>query len=306
MKKVIITGATGSIGMALINKLLNENISILIITRKDSKRNKNIPKNKLIKIIYSDLEHLCEIENIDNDEYDTFYHFAWSGTTGKDRNNMYMQNNNIKYTLDAVKLASKFKCKMFIGAGSQAEYGLASEPLNANTKTNPFTGYGMAKLCAGLMSRKLAHDLGMKHIWTRILSVYGPYDSECSLIMTILNNAHNDMDINLTKGEQVWDFIYSEDVSQIMFLLSQKGIDGKTYIVGSGKTKTIKEYIEIILKYIETKSNVNFGTIPYSENQIMYLCADNKELLEDISYTIKNDFNNGIKKLIDWYRKNHL
>lgn len=306
MKKAIITGATGSIGMALIDKLLKENISILIITRKDSKRNNNIPNNELIKIIYSDLENLCKIQNNNNEEYDTFYHFAWAGTTGKDRNDMYMQNSNIKYTLDAVNLASRFKCKIFIGAGSQAEYGLVSEPLTSSTKTNPFTGYGMAKLCAGQMSRKLAHDLGMKHIWTRILSVYGPYDSECSLIMTILKDAYNDIDINVTKGEQMWDFIYSEDVAQMMFLLSQKGIDGKTYIIGSGKTKTIREYIEIIIKNIETNSNVNFGTIPYSENQIMYLCADNKELLEDTSYMIKNDFDNGIKKLITWYKKNHL
>ncbi len=305
MKKAIITGATGSIGMALINKLLNENISILIITRKDSKRNSNIPKNKLIKIIYSDLEHLCKIKNIDNEEYDTFYHFAWAGTTGKDRNNMYMQNNNVKYTLDAVKLANRFKCKMFIGAGSQAEYGIVTEPLNANTKTNPFTGYGMAKLCAGLMSRKLAHDLGMNHIWTRILSVYGPYDSECSLIMSIMKNIYNNTEINVTKGEQVWDYIYSEDVAQIMFLLAHKGIDGKIYTIGSGRTKTIKEYIDIIIKKVGKNTKVNYGAIPYNKNQIMYLCADNHDLLDDVGYTIKYDFYTGIDKLNDWYKTNY-
>lgn len=301
MRKVIITGATGSIGMALINKLLCENVSILVIGRKDSVRMKNIPKSNLIKVIYSDLEHLNEIQNVDNEEYDVFYHFAWSGTTGADRNDLYMQNNNVRYTLDAVRLASKFKCKLFIGAGSQAEYGISNERLSADTFTNPFTGYGMAKLCAGHMSRKLAHDLGMNHIWTRILSVYGPYDSSCSLIMSILNKAYSGQDIDVTKGEQKWDYIYSEDVAEIMYLLSLKGIDGKTYIIGSGETLTIREYIDIIIDRIGVDVKVNYGAVPYSDNQIMYLCADNSELLNDISYTIKNDFSSGIAKLIEWY-----
>ena len=302
--KAIITGATGSIGMALIDKLLKENVSILVIARKNSERLKNIPNN--VNIIYSDLEHLCDIENDSNEEYDVFYHFAWSGTTGAFRNDLYLQNNNVKYTLDAVRLASKFKCKLFIGAGSQAEYGLSSENLSASTFTKPFTGYGMAKLAAGLMSRKLCHDLGMKHIWTRILSVYGPYDSSCSLIMSILKNVYEGKEIDVTKGEQQWDFIYSADVAEIMYLLSSKGIDGKTYVIGSGQTKTIREYIEIIIKTIGVEAKVNYGAIPYGENQIMYLCADNIELLSDISYTIKYDFMAGISELIKWYKDNIL
>lgn len=301
MKKVIITGPTGAIGVALINKLIQKNIEILVITRKESKRNRNIPKHRLVTILYSDLQNLNKIENINNEKYDVFYHFAWAGTTGKKRNDMYIQNNNVKYTLAAVELANKFKCKIFIGAGSQAEYGLCSEKINADTKTNPFTGYGMAKLCAGQMSRQLANSLGMKHIWTRILSVYGPYDNETSLIMTIIKNISNNKETNLTKGEQIWDYIYSEDVAQIFYLLGQKGIDGKTYIIGSGVTKTIKEYVDIIKKETKNKAKINFGAIPYNEKQVMYLCADNKELLEDLDYTIQYTFEKGIKKLIEWY-----
>ena len=34
---------------------------------------------------------------------DVFYHFGWDGTFGDCRNDMYIQNMNVKYALDAVK-----------------------------------------------------------------------------------------------------------------------------------------------------------------------------------------------------------
>lgn len=51
------------------------------------------------------------------------FHFGWMGTTGAARNDMDLQCRNIAYTIDAVRLAQRFGCKTFIGAGSQAEYG---------------------------------------------------------------------------------------------------------------------------------------------------------------------------------------
>lgn len=41
--------------------------------------------------------------------------------------------------------------------------------LRPDTPTFPLTGYGMGKLCAGLMSRVRARQLGREHIWVRIL-----------------------------------------------------------------------------------------------------------------------------------------
>ena len=55
--------------------------------------------------------------------------------------------------MDAVNLAHRLGCEFFIGAGSQAEYGRVEGKLNAQVPTNPENGYGMAKLCAGQMSR---------------------------------------------------------------------------------------------------------------------------------------------------------
>ncbi len=59
----------------------------------------------------------------------------------------------------------------FIGAGSQAEYGRVEGKLNSQVPAFPENGYGMAKLCAGQMTR-IQCESWESDIWTRILSVY--------------------------------------------------------------------------------------------------------------------------------------
>lgn len=104
---------------------------------------------------------------------DAFFHLAWAHTIGAGRNDMPAQIENIRYTIDAVRTAAAMGCRVFVGTGSQAEYGRVDGVLRADTPTNPENGYGMAKLCAGQMSRTEAAALGMDHVWARILSVYG-------------------------------------------------------------------------------------------------------------------------------------
>ena len=147
MKRVIITGATGMIGITLIEHLLKKDIKILVLIRKNSKRKSILPFHENLKILECDLNELCNL-NLEEKNYDTFYHLAWDGTFGESRNDLYLQNLNIKYTLDALDLAKRMGCKTFIGAGSQAEYGRVNGIISNNTIANPENGYGIAKLVA--------------------------------------------------------------------------------------------------------------------------------------------------------------
>lgn len=116
------------------------------------------------------------------------FHLAWAHTIGAGRNDMPAQIENIRYTIDAVRTAAAMGCRVFIGTGSQAEYGRVDGVLRADTPTNPENGYGMAKLCAGQMSRTEAAALGMDHVWARILSVYGPHDGPNTMISATIQN----------------------------------------------------------------------------------------------------------------------
>lgn len=299
MKRAMITGATGAIGTALIKELIKNDIEVLVFCREGSLRNNNIPIHPLVKTQYYDLSQLVYVQNDTGKTYDVFYHLAWDGTIGKSRNDMYLQNMNIKYSLDAVHVANRFGCHTFVGAGSQAEYGRVEDVLKPDTPVSPESGYGMAKLCAGQMTKEVAHQMGMNHIWMRVLSVYGPNDGNESMIMSTINKLRNGEIPQFTKGEQMWDYLYSGDAAKAFYHVGEKGVDGKIYVLGSGTARPLAEYIKDIQRIVNPECEINLGAIPYSAKQVMYLCADIADLRNDTGWEPIVSFEEGIKHIIE-------
>ncbi len=300
MKRAIVIGATGAIGTALIQELVDHSVEVLVLCRKGSERNTRIPISSLVKRQFCSLEELPTLENVVDAQYDVFFDLAWEGTTGNARNDMFLQNRNVMHALEAVNTARRFGCHTFIGAGSQAEYGRLDGILRSDTPTSPENGYGIGKLCAGYMTRELAHQYGMRHIWTRILSVYGPNDGMRSMVMSVISDLIHDISPRCTKGEQKWDFLYSGDAARAFRLLAEKGIDGKTYVLGSGECRTLSEYITDIRDVINPEASIDFGAIPYSEKQVMHLQADVSELQKDTSFVATVGFKEGIRRTVQW------
>ncbi len=314
MRSVVISGPTGAIGMALIEKCIAEETHVLAICHRGSGRIKYIPDSPYVKIVEADLSEYCDlfIEEVLSKEYDVFYHFAWSGTVGDARNDMHLQTDNIAYTMDAVELAERLGCRTFIGAGSQAEYGRKEGKLTPDMPADPENGYGMAKLCSGQMSRVLCRSKNIKHIWTRILSVYGPYDGAGSMIMSAVRKIRNGEPTAFTPGEQVWDYLYSKDAAEIFYALGTQGADGAVYCVGSGQARALKSYIKdiyhVVREYqgeetaetdVELEEKLGIGHIPYGEKQVMYLCADTTLLEQHIGKIEHTDFCRGIRSILE-------
>lgn len=305
MQRAIITGATGAIGTALVQELIQNNIEVLVFCRKGSARNNRIPEHPLIKKCYCDLDQLAEIQNENGASYDVFYHLAWAGTTGQARDNMYLQEQNIHYALDAVGAAERFGCHTFVGAGSQAEYGRVEGILRPDTPTFPENGYGFAKLSCGMMTREYAKQLGIKHIWVRILSIYGPYDGMQSLVMSVIQSVLRGEAPKCTKGEQIWDYLYSKDAARALSLLGNTNVNacGGTYVLGSGQTARLSDYINIICRSINKKITPNFGAIPYAAKQVMHLEADILELQKNTGFLPEYSFEKGINETINWVKE---
>lgn len=298
MQRAIVTGATGAIGTALVEELIRRRVEVLVFCREGSERNGRIPKHRLVTTKYCSLEQLQDVSNDTGQSYDVFFHLAWEGTTGAARNDMYLQNRNVRYALDAVGAAKRFGCHTFIGAGSQAEYGRAREILRPDTPVCPETGYGIGKLCAGQMTRELAGQYGMRHIWVRVLSIYGPNDSANSLIMTAIRNLKDGGELRFTKAGQTWDYLYSGEAAEAFYLLGEKGVDQKTYVLGSGKARPLKEYIMEIRDIVAPGRLVPLGDIPYGDRQVMYLCADTRDLERDVQWKSTMTFEQGIKNTL--------
>ena len=193
-----------------------------------------------------------------------------------------------------------------MGAGSQAEYGRVEGYLNADTPAFPENGYGMAKLCAGQMSRVLCGQLDMEQIWLRVLSIYGPYDGENTMVTSAIRGFINDEETAFTSGEQKWDYLYSEDAAEIILRLLLNGHNGKTYCIGSGKHRLLKEYIIDIYQAVHGDSapeeKIGIGKVPYAPKQVMFLCADTSELVKDIGDIAFTPFEEGIRRTVEWYK----
>jgi nucleoside-diphosphate-sugar epimerase len=207
---------------------------------------------------------------------------------------MRLQSNNIKYTLDAVELARRLGCKTFIGAGSQAEYGRVDKPLGPDTPTFPENGYGIAKLAAGHMSRIRCKQLGIKHIWARIFSVYGPYDGEYTMVMSTLKKMLAGEETHFTAGDQIWDYLYSEDAADMILNLAETAKHGTIYCVASGDSRPLKDYIQDMYEATGCKARLGLGDIPYNDRQVMCLCVDNEHILPGK----RTPFIEGIKETI--------
>lgn len=314
MKRVIITGPTGAIGMALIEYLNQKNVQVIAVVRGKSKQKNQIIESDNVTMVECALAELKELplkvpKVIERKQWDinqgidVFYHFGWDGTFGDSRNDMYLQNRNVAYALEAVDAAAKLGCKTFIGAGSQAEFGRYEGKLSMEVPAFPENGYGIAKLCAGQMTRHQCEMRGIEHIWTRILSVYGPYDGSGTMIMSLIANLWDGKRFSCTKGEQMWDYLYAKDVAKMMYLLGVKGIHGKTYCLGSGEARPLKEYMDIIRNRINPQAEIGYGEIAYSPKQVMYLCANIEELVKDTGYKSDYTFETGIEETIAWYKE---
>lgn len=305
VRKAVVTGATGAIGTALIQELIQNNVQVLIICREGSKRADNIPEHPLVKKSFGSLDGLESMQP-DEADYDVFYHLAWEGTTGQARNDIYQQNRNVKYALDAVGLAKRFGCKTFIGVGSQAEYGRFEGVLKPDTPVHPDNSYGIGKLAAGLMTREYAHQLGMEHIWVRVVSIYGPNDGAQTMVMSTIAKLKSGETPALTKGEQMWDYLYSGDAARAFYLLGDRGVDGKTYVLGSGQARPLREYIEIIRDVINPNSELGFGLIPYGDRQVMHLCAGISAIEKDTGWEPRISFERGIQMIISEENNSNL
>ena len=300
LKKAVITGPTGAIGTALIRRMAEEDVQVYAVVRPDSRRLAAIPTHPNVHVVKLDVSELSRLPELISGGADAFYHFAWGNTVGAGRNDMPVQIQNIRWTIEAARAAAALGCQVFIGSGSQAEYGRVDGVLTPETACFPENGYGMAKLCAGQMSRVECEKLGIGHIWTRILSVYGPGDGAGSMISTVIRQLLAGEKPALTAGEQVWDYLYSEDAAMAFYLLGKHGVSGKTYVLGNGSSRPLKEYIEVLRDAIDPALALGLGEVPYGPKQVMRLQADISALTADTGFTPRYTFEEGIRRTIEW------
>ena len=296
MKKVFITGATSMIGIALIDECIKNQVKATILVRENSPNNHRLPQSEYIEYFYGDLEYLSDLV-IDND-YDAFYHFAWLGTDKTQRNLAEIQFKNIQITLNCIHFAKKINCKKFIGAGSQAEYGKIDGIITPETNVNPDIAYGIAKYTAGRLGNILAQELGIEFIWGRIFSVYGKYDNTHTMISQCIKSIKEKTIFHLTPCEQLWNYLYSEDIGLAFFLLGKSTKAQGIYNIAHTDSMPLKNYIQTIIEITKGQEFLKIGALEYQKNQVMNLNPDISKLQQDIGFIPKYSFEEGLYRTI--------
>ena len=306
MKRVIVTGASSMMGSAFVRECIKNQVEVLCIVRRHSGNSQRVPNSPLVKSIECNLDELHTLQPLHATPYDALYHFGWSNTAREYRNDVYRQQENIQFTLDSVHLCKRFGCSAFIGVGSQAEYGLVAEKISPKMAAHPETAYGAAKYSAGMLAEILCRQLSIRFVWTRIFSSYGKYDNETTMLMYAMKELLARRSPVLTKCEQSWDYIHCDDAAHAFYLLGDKGKDGSVYNIAGGKARLLSEYVYALRDCIDASLPIGFGERAYAEREVMYLCADIDNLVEDTGFKPQIPFEEGIAQTVKWFREERL
>ena len=300
INRAVVNGPLGTVGMALVNNLINKGIETWAVCFPGDRRIKYLPPEA--KIVECDMRDISRLRDI-IPRADAFFHLAWMGTIGPGRDDTLLQTENIRCAVNAVKVSRDIGCTVFVGVGSQAEHGHVEGMISSETPCFPKTGYGIAKLCAGQLTRLECKQVNIRHVWARILSAYGPGDGPLSVFPTILDKLLKGEKPALTKGEQLWDFCYSGDVAEALYCMARDGKDGSIYPVGSGKARPLREYFEAARDAVNPDLPLGIGELPYNENQVMHLQADLTLLHKDTGFEPSVSFEDGIRMTVEDYQK---
>lgn len=302
MAHLAIAGGTGFIGSSIVRAFLQEGwgVTVLLRPKSSTRRIDEIPGWEGLEV--DSLSSKTTARRLAARKPDVFIQAGWKGVAGSHREDTSQFIENIPLTLASVKLASDSGCQHWIGLGSQAEYGKIDGKISETDPTVPLTAYGKTKLAAGIVGTGLAENLGMKASWTRVFSTYGPGDASHWLIPQITEDLLSGVAPKVTKGEQLWDYLFVEDCAQAVLSVASKGAGG-TFNLGSGSAIPIRKVIETIHELIEGAPLPDFGGIPYRPDQGMHLEADISRLAAATGWKPQVPLDVGIARTVEDIRQ---
>ena len=299
MKKALVTGANGFIGSLLVKKLLDN--SVEVIAADMIGHDSNIPEEA--RFVEFDMRDFSSLKKaVSDNDIDAVYHMAWAGSSGPERAEYSLQLDNVRYTCDAVKTAAEMGIRRFVGAGTLAQMDCMAYIGENGSTPNAVSNYGTAKIAAQFMSKAVANTVGVEHIWCMISNTYGVGNTTMNFVNFASKKLLNGERASFTAGEQNYDFVYITDTINGLYLCGKNGVPNRSYYIGSGKARKLKEYIMKIRDTIDPNIPLYLGEVPFNGKSLSAEAYDCSSIMEDTGYVPEVDFNDGIEKTIEWLR----
>jgi len=308
MKKAIVTGATGFIGSVFVEYLIQKNIEVLALGRKDYKDISAIRKGKLngaqyLKVNMNEISLLQkEVSKISWDTGDScvFFNLAWGGKSKLSDLDIEAQMKNVTWTVNALEVANEIGCEKFIQVGTMEEaftYKYLELDYHKNKEYNRHVIYSVAKIAAKKALQIKSYQLGIDLIYVLHSHVMAPDDNKDSFLQVTLQKLIDGDELAFSTGEQLFDVVSAKDCAVGYFLICQKGISGSEYWVGSGQPKRLKEYVEKMYELYPSGKKMQFGKLPYNDIKLSEDDFSIAKLVEDTGYKPLMTYEETVKEL---------
>ena len=291
--KVIVTGANGFIGSALIGKLLAAGAEILAVDL--SFASNRLPQSDRLVCKEMSVEQISMLESlVKPGDYDVFYHLAWKGVNGPLKADVFAQIGNIQAAVKCAETAHNIGCKRFLCAGTIAEQAVNSLP--TLKKTSGGMLYGTAKDSAHKLLETYCKNIGLDFVWMQFSNIYGPQNKTGNLVSYTITELMNGRVASFGPAEQPYDFIYVDDLIEAVFRLATATLRDSFYYIGSGETRALKGYLITIGKLMGKSELIKIGERPDDGIRYTTDMFDNSALVRDIGQYVTTSFEDGICK----------
>ncbi|MBW1744634.1 MAG: NAD(P)-dependent oxidoreductase [Deltaproteobacteria bacterium] len=326
---VLVTGATGYLGTALVPKLHDAGYTVRILARPSSDTT-IFSGLRNVEIFHGDVTSKESMEGIEKDiEY--LFHLAVLGHYGnvKDDQDYFDVNKTGSLNLLEHFVGSEVK-KILFTTTSGALGAIPHKTVTENDFTPPVTPYGMSKYKAELSIKKFAEKHGIPYVMVRLTHVYGP--GEMRDLYSIIKMMKRGIFPQVGFSPNLFPAVYVDDAMNGLMLAMEKGRLGETYII-SDKTshdlRTIRRFVRkhlgitsrlypifpkypmlvlfTVLDWISDRTGIRF---PASRKNIQFITAGRSFSIQkakrELGYKPAVSLDEGLRKTVEYYLQEKL
>ena len=307
---ILITGASGFIGTALIERLRGECNSIVCQSRSSHKDESGVKwiKHDLVNDSWDCLSLL---------EIDVIYHLAGQTSTYSSRQNPIADlSANVLALLNLLEHFRKQELPPFVVlAGTATEVGLTDQlPINESLPDRPITFYDISKLTAEMYLKQYAREGFVNGCSLRLANVFGRrqpgQQRDRGILDKIFSRAVSGKNITVYgDGNYLRDYIFIDDVISALVLApnNMEQTNGRAFCIGSGQGVALKEAFLRVTSMAEkvTGIHVNHEYVrpPADLSDIEYrnVVIDSTAFRQATGWVPKYDFNAGLEAAYHWF-----